>query len=81
MNYCYFVLTASKQLRFDSLLNAGAQVEICKVLDANDEANALSRSKKRQKGTNRRSAKGAKGKVRARDSDLESEDEEDDSAN
>jgi Fanconi-associated nuclease 1 len=67
---------AFAQLWFDTLLNAGADVEICKVLDINDKMDAASKSKKKAKGANRGSSKNARGKLNA-DSDVESEDEED----
>lgn len=58
------------QLWFDSLLNAGADVEICKVLDSNNKTDTSKTKKKRK------SSKSAKGKMKPTDSDfLDDEDQ------
>ena len=78
--HCYFLCDIPHQLWFDSLLNAGAEVEICKVLDSNDETNATT-GKRRRKSADQGSLKNKKVKVKSWDSDLESEAEGDQFAN
>ena len=67
----YFV-----QLWFDTLLNAGADVEVCRVLDANGKADTASKKRKRR-GASWGGSEKSKGKAKPADSDLESENEED----
>ncbi|KAF8237701.1 hypothetical protein L208DRAFT_1388872 [Tricholoma matsutake] len=60
----------NQKLWFDSLLNAGADVEICQVLDSNNKTDTSKTKKKRK------SSKSAKGKMKPTDSDfLDDEDQ------